>query len=150
ELSATQRDAALSDDVFAMTAEEEAELRVAKRLNSSKTMRFFTLGDGGSLPEEVLRHAEALEKEHPEPKRAVVYVRLPKEAAAIADRLRKRFGPDRVAVLTGTIRGHERDQMANPAIGLDDITDAEARGRARIFRGFRAKPGREPPPATEY
>jgi CRISPR-associated endonuclease/helicase Cas3 len=150
DLSATQRDATPSDEIFALTAAEEAEERVAMRLRSAKTLRFVQLDGAEPLADAAVRQAEALEETHPEPKRVVVYVRSPKEAATIAERLGKRFGPERVALLAGTIRGVERDQMANPAVRPADIADTGARRRAEIFRGFRARPKRDLPAATEY
>jgi CRISPR-associated endonuclease/helicase Cas3 len=150
ELSATQRDGAATEEVFALTKEEEAEERVAQRLGSAKTLHFVRLEEKEALADTAVRQAGALEETHPQPKRVVVYVTSPKDAAAIAARLETRFGRGRVALLTGTIRGHERDQMASPAVRPEDIVDAAARRRAEIFRGFRARPNRAAPDETEY
>ena len=67
-------------------------------------------------------------------KRIVVYVRSPEDAKKIADALVKNVGEDRVAVLTGTIRGYERDALAASA----------------LFDGFRARLNRLPPEQTHY
>jgi CRISPR-associated endonuclease/helicase Cas3 len=53
----------------------------------------------------------------------------------IVQRLAKAIGGEgRAALLTGTIRGYERDKLA----------------RSAIFQGFRAEAGRRPSSATEY
>jgi CRISPR-associated endonuclease/helicase Cas3 len=153
DLSATQRKergVREPGSTFALTPEEEAEAEVKRRLGASKTLRLVPLGSGGALAEAVAAQLDALEIDHPEAKRVIVYVRRPKDAAAIAEKLSSRIGAGRTAVLTGTIRGYERDQMADPGIALDDIPSADARRRTEIFRGFRATPGRTPPAATEY
>src|SRR5262249_46807736 len=81
-------------------------------------------------------------------RRVLVYVRYPKDAEAISRAIAQEVGHDRVATLTGTIRGHERDEMTTRP--LDDVGDLEARRRAKVFRDFRLNLDRPPPEQSEY
>lgn len=153
ELSATQRGKAAAPEspaedcrAFSLTDEDRAEQAVAQRLNAPKRLRLHLPEAGARLEDELAKQAFEFEEKRA---RVVVYVRSPETAKAVAAALEKPRGAQgRVATLTGTIRGHERDQMtmASPT----EIADAAARRRAEIFQGFRAKPGREPPAETEY
>lgn len=131
ELSATQRrqDATAA---FTLTDEEKIEGLVAKRLHAVKRLRFEgaaedRVGTIGRVVELALRYKD-------ERKRVLVYVANPGDAREIAVRLAKQTADTRVALLTGTIRGYERDALAETA----------------LFKGFRSDPERQPPEATEY
>jgi CRISPR-associated endonuclease/helicase Cas3 len=78
----------------------------------------------------------------------LVYVWYPKDAEAITRAIAQAVGHDRVAILTGTIRGHERDEMTTRP--LDEIDDLQMRRRAKVFRDFRLNPDRPPPEQSEY
>jgi CRISPR-associated endonuclease/helicase Cas3 len=124
---------------FVLSREEAAEPEVARRLHASKTLslRDGTLEDIISL---ALSHAE-------KQRRVLVYAWYAKDAEAITSAIAKEVGHDRIAILTGTIRGHERDEMTRP---LDEIGDLETRRRAKVFRDFRPHPDRPPPEQSEY
>lgn len=47
--------------------------------------------------------------------RVLVFVRQPEKAAEFAGRIEKQFGADRVSLLTGTMRGWERDALVKSA-----------------------------------
>jgi CRISPR-associated endonuclease/helicase Cas3 len=125
---------------FALTGDEAAEPEIARRLNAPKRLY---LRDG-ELPDIVslaLAHADTR-------RRVLVYVRYPKDAEIIARAIAQQVGPERVAILTGTIRGHERDEMTTRP--LADISDPQARRQAKVFRDFRLNPDRPPPDHSEY
>lgn len=133
ELSATQRDQAANGKPFTLTAAEKAEPEVKKRLYASKRLcpPVDGLKDEDATIAKIVELALAYKDEH---KRILVYVRRPSHANEIADRLTKVACGDRVQLLTGTIRGYERDKLADTA----------------LFQGFRTKDDREPPEETEY
>ena len=82
----------------------------------------------------VAKVAELALRYKDERKRVLVYVRRPRDARRIADELAKATDRSRIALLTGTVRGYERDALAETA----------------LFKGFRSDPERQPPEATEY
>ncbi len=132
ELSATQRDKANGSAPFTLTDEDKAEHEVKRRLAAAKALHLVEATDDraaaiAALVGCALTYADAQE-------RIIIYVRSPKDAKEIAVTLSKQIGKDDVAVLTGTIRGHERDKLAtNP-----------------LFEGFRARLDRPPPEQTRY
>jgi CRISPR-associated endonuclease/helicase Cas3 len=125
---------------FVLTEEEAAEPEVARRLHAPKIM---SLRDGelNDIISVALSHAEKR-------RRVLVYVWYPKDAETITRAIAQEVGHDRVAILTGTIRGHERDEMTTRP--LDEIADLQARRRAKVFRDFRLNPDRPPPEHSEY
>jgi len=48
--------------------------------------------------------------------RTLVFIESPEDAAQFADRLAKKAGSDRVCLLTGTMRGWERDQLVSDPV----------------------------------
>ncbi len=131
ELSATQRgqDATAA---FTLTEEDKAEDLADERLRAVKRLRF----EGGAETEDaaIAKVVEIALRYKDERKRVLVYVRRPRDARRIADELAKATDRSRIALLTGTVRGHERDLLAETA----------------LFKGFRSDPERPPPEATEY
>jgi CRISPR-associated endonuclease/helicase Cas3 len=96
-----------------------------------------------------LKNIISLALAHAEKRRRVlVYVWYPKDAETITRAIAREVGPDRVAILTGTIRGHERDEMTTRP--LDEISDPQTRRRAKVFRDFRLNPDRPLPEQSEY
>jgi len=131
ELSATQRRQDASD-TFALTNDDKAEEVVRQRLFAVKRLRIEGLD--GSKNDAITRTIDLALRYQEKHVRVLVYVRRPDDARTIAERLAKATSNSRVALLTGTIRGRERDQLVE----------------APLFRGFRANPKRLPPEATEY
>jgi CRISPR-associated endonuclease/helicase Cas3 len=129
-LSATQRvqNAAAA---FTLTEEDKAEDLVDKRLHAVKRLRFEEDAENEDAAAKVVKLALRYKDER---KRVLVYVRQPRDARRIADELAKDSDRSRVALLTGTVRGYERDVLAETA----------------LFKGFRSDPERQPPEATEY
>jgi CRISPR-associated endonuclease/helicase Cas3 len=131
ELSATRRrqDATAA---FTLKEEDKAEELVDQRLHAVKRLRF----EDGAESEDaaVAKVAELALRYKDERKRVLVYVRRPRDARRIADELAKATDRSRIALLTGTVRGYERDALAETA----------------LFKGFQSDPDRHPPEATEY
>ena len=131
ELSATQRQAITDGDVFQLEAEDRDDDIVAERLDAKKLMRLHEAGNGdrpltAKLSDLALKHEQSSRK-------VVIYVRTPKLAQDVMKELRKQLGADsdnRTALLTGTIRGHERDKLVseNPVYRamLDSEIDLDA------------------------
>ncbi|MEZ5786880.1 MAG: type I-U CRISPR-associated helicase/endonuclease Cas3 [Xanthobacteraceae bacterium] len=138
ELSATQRkeapdrEAAEAEKVFALDDADRADAEVTRRINATKTLRFETTGDktASALATMIGRALEYSDTRE----RILVYVSLPKEAKEIAAGLAAKAGEKNVALLTGTIRGYERDRLAD----------------GEVFRAFRPERDRKPPPRTLY
>jgi CRISPR-associated endonuclease/helicase Cas3 len=131
ELSATQR---LQDTtaVFPLTDEDKSEDLFKARVHAVKRLR---VEDGAESEDAaVAKAAELALRYKDERKRVLVYVRRPRDARRIADELAKATDRSRIALLTGTVRGYERDALAETA----------------LFKGFRSDPERQPPEATEY
>jgi CRISPR-associated endonuclease/helicase Cas3 len=132
ELSATQRPKADGRVAFTLSADEKCEPEVKRRLGASKILSFEDTPD--DLPaafEGMIKCALVYADIQ---RRVVIYVRSPRHAKDIAESLAKRVGRKRVGILTGTIRGFERDVL------VDDV----------LFRGFRTDPDRSPPPDAHY
>src|SRR6266545_1342463 len=108
ELSATMRGS--SNDVLALEPEDEKDGVVQQRLNAEKNLRLHQVGEdklAARLVELALKHEAS-------PCRVLIYVQSPESAQSVATALGKELGVNsasRIALLTGTIRGHERDQL---------------------------------------
>ncbi len=123
ELSATQRDGDVGDDVLRLGLDDERNSIVAERISARKLVR---LRESDKKAQN--KDLADLAHEHDGSRaKVLVYVRSPEDAVKIAKDLKKRTNDNsdkRVALLTGTIRGYERDclvtenavyrQMLNP------------------------------------
>lgn len=108
ELSATTRDSA--EDVFTLGPDDEQDEIVQQRLDAKKRLRLREIGkdDLAAKLAELARTHEA------SPSKVLVYVRSPDLAQKVVDALARKLGDDsdsRVALLTGTMRGRERDML---------------------------------------
>lgn len=118
ELSATDRDD-IGRDVFGLVeAEDEKDSMVADRLGAKKYMRLHR----AVLKDDFVRRVIDLAKRHEEDRaKVLIYVRSPETAQEIVSQLKKTVKTEgsnaraRVAVLTGTIRGYERDKLIGQA-----------------------------------
>ena len=131
ELSATQRQDAADGDVFPLEVEDRGGDIVAERLDAKKLMRLHEASDGdraltAKLSDLALKHEQSSCK-------VIIYVRTPKVAQDVMEELQKQLDKDSdnlIAMLTGTIRGHERDRLVseNPVYRamLDSEVDADA------------------------
>jgi CRISPR-associated endonuclease/helicase Cas3 len=125
---------------FVLTDDEAAEPEIARRLNAPKTL-YLRDGELQDIISLALSHSDGR-------RRVLVYVWYLKNAEVIARAIAQRVGHERVAILTGTIRGHERDEMTTRP--LDEIDDPQAKRQAKVFRDFRLNPDRLPPDHSEY
>lgn len=113
ELSATKRrctEVRSGGDILELEAEDESDDLVVQRLNARKFLRLHDVGNG-NLPDELARLAARHEESA---SKILIYVREPKRAQLVKDRLRALKGKDceaSVALLSGTMRGYERDQF---------------------------------------
>ena len=130
ELSATSR--VHDDDVLDLKPEDEKDEVVRDRLDARKRLRIH------AFKEPVLtRELVALSRAHDnEQAKVLIYVRSPEEAQEVASELRKQIGGDaesRVAVLTGTIRGYERDQFVKTNPVYRALLDRESGIRSTTY-----------------
>jgi CRISPR-associated endonuclease/helicase Cas3 len=114
-LSATTRVARSGDgrpeSRFGVEEEDQRDAVVSQRLNALKLLSIVE-AEKASVVAEIAQHARQLGER---PARVLVYVRSPETAGKVAMAIRKSLGDDgtsRVQVLTGTIRGKERDELA--------------------------------------
>jgi CRISPR-associated endonuclease/helicase Cas3 len=136
ELSATQR-AANRDQPrsrrFELTEEERKEDTVRQRTGAPKALHLNAV-DANDLPDKIIGAALA----HAEAKaRVLVFIRTPELAEKIRDGIAKKVGSsasERVQLLTGTLRGKERDDLAAGA----------------LFREFKASVDRDVPEHTLF
>jgi CRISPR-associated endonuclease/helicase Cas3 len=86
---------------------------VTDRLDAVKRLRIFR--DEGKLADRIVGRATALAEAK---KRVLIYVIKPDLAGKIAAALRKSLGTDdqRVELLTGTLRGYERDRLTGRSV----------------------------------
>ncbi len=116
------------DDSNGDLAGDDANDQVIKlRFTAKKTLRVKTVPEKKKLTDEIADSAIELAQETTlRGKRIVVFVRKPDDATRIRDVIRKRDGTktksgpyaDSVEVLTGTMRGLERDELLNrPVLG---------------------------------
>ncbi|MGC1781763.1 MAG: type I-U CRISPR-associated helicase/endonuclease Cas3 [Acidobacteriaceae bacterium] len=107
ELSATARKDSRSSEAFGLAPEDYEDETVQRRLNAKKELRINHVKDNeviGNLVARALSHES-------EGAKVLIYVFSPTDAQKIASELRKVAGNERVALLTGTIRGYERDRL---------------------------------------
>lgn len=146
-LSATRRGAwksprsAPAGDAFALTADEKRDAVVHQRLTAAKALRIEDVDASDDLPGRIAAAALAHRDSRA---RVLVFVSAP----GVADLTRKEIekGVDRekgspVGLLTGVLRGHERDRLV--AGGDGDPAGA-------VFQAFWAAEDRSPPPQTQY
>lgn len=114
ELSATHRDD-VGHDVFGLLdAEDQKDSMVADRLGAKKYMRLHQAVPKSDLIRRVTDMAKRYEEHRA---KVLIYVRSPETAQEIGSELEKVAKSNRydglvgVAVLTGTIRGYERDTL---------------------------------------
>jgi CRISPR-associated endonuclease/helicase Cas3 len=125
ELTATQR--ANGSAAFTLDAADYRHAVIRQRVGASKRLAIED-GDVSTIIERALSYADARA-------RVLIYVWRPDDARDVAHALVQHVGEDRVRLLTGTIRGYERDQLVETS---------------PLFAGFRASANRARPEATEY
>ncbi len=129
-LSATQRSSGEETEAIKLEPSDEAHKVLGKRLSASKCLCIHRLNEKDDMVEKVVSLARAYADARV---RVLIYVKQPKIAEQVGSRL-EREAQNRVRILTGTLRGFERDKLA------DDP----------MFAGFRSDPKRSPPACTHY
>ncbi len=127
-MSATSSVKANADSVkpaaIILDAADHAEPMVRRRLHAAKRLQLHPTEKRGHI-----KLLAALAAAHETgTNRVIVYVRTPDDAAKVASELTGKMhgiGRERVALLTGTIRGYERDRLADGPV-LQVLTDREA------------------------
>lgn len=116
-LSATGADASAT---FSLSAKDEDDPAVRRRLRAIKTPRFHPvekLADRiGGICERAAAHRTGS---------VAVFVRTVADAGKIAKKLIGKFGAERVALLTGTLRGKERAELAAGAVWRRFLPDRD-------------------------
>jgi CRISPR-associated endonuclease/helicase Cas3 len=110
ELSATRREA--DGEPFTLEPEDGDDLVVRERMTATKRLRLHPVPADSAAGKIV-----ELSKAHDDtPSKVLIYLRTPEQAQQVASALAKAMGDARVALLTGTIRGRERDALveSNP------------------------------------
>ena len=105
ELSATSR--GREGRGLTLEPEDEKDRIVQDRLAAIKRL-YLHPADPDEVVNQVIRLAMGYEEARV---KVLVYVRSPEDARRIESALAKSLGISRIALLTGTIRGHERDQL---------------------------------------
>lgn len=120
ELSATQRAGEENDNTIRLEMEDERNGIVVERIDAIKRMRLHGCDNDADTRDNRQRRRQRRIQEivdlaycHNDSQvRVLIYVRTPKEAQDVESKLRRKLRTDqRTALLTGTIRGDERDKL---------------------------------------
>jgi CRISPR-associated endonuclease/helicase Cas3 len=132
ELSATQR--RTDGDAFGLQADDESNgpsrQIVRQRLDAGKRLH---LHECDNVVAGLVERAKSYIRT---PAKVLVYVRSPEDAQKVTEAIRKELGSQanqRVALLTGTIRGYERDRMVSENPVYRAMLDPAARGEHSVF-----------------
>ena len=116
-LSATDADASA---MLSLSAKDEDDPAVRRRLRAVKTPRFHPVEKPadriGGICERAAAHRVGS---------VAVFVRTVADAGKIAKKLIRKFGAERVALLTGTLRGKERAELAAGAVWRRFLPDRD-------------------------
>ncbi len=134
ELSATQRGDRGCDGIFGLEPEDEQDGVVVNRIDARKFMRLHLAPQGKDTHVQLIvdlahAHDSALSK-------VLIYVRSPEDAGNVATALKKKLGTgsdDRVALLTGTIRGYERDRLVTEDPVYGHLLNPEMQPSATVY-----------------
>lgn len=107
EMTATSRSDSDGDDSL-FTPCDEAHGEVRKRINARKGIFFHQGKDEKEISDKVLQLAKSFADSG---QAILIYLRKIVDVNKVADTLRK-TAPEKVATLTGTLRGWERDELA--------------------------------------
>ena len=130
ELSATSRE--LKGGAFTLETEDEEDRVVKERLTADKRLHLHP-AEPGSVVGRIVELSKAHETARA---KILIYVRSPKHAQQVASALAKPLGgsgDERVALLTGTIRGHERDHLVETNPVYRALLDPESRIERTVY-----------------
>lgn len=133
ELSATQRGDHRSGGIFGLEPEDKHDSIVVDRIKARKQLRLQSAK--GEKAREAMVVDLALAQSNSQIK-VLVYVRSPRDAGNVAAALRNKLGGSsdgRVALLTGTVRGYERDRLVAEDPVYRCFLDSEATPPATVY-----------------
>ncbi|MEN6437087.1 MAG: type I-U CRISPR-associated helicase/endonuclease Cas3 [Syntrophobacter sp.] len=101
--------------VFTLQSEDEQDALVQQRLNAQKRLRFHHVDKSNFIQKMV----ELAKKHQATSSKVLIFARSPESSLMIVNMLQRELSDDptqRIALLTGTIRGRERDKLvqSNP------------------------------------
>jgi len=123
ELSATQRKT--QGKKFCLEEEDSQDDFVQTRLNAEKILHIHKV-ERGKLVENIVDRTKDYQSHR---SKILIYVHSPEQAKEIVSKLKRALGQnggDRVALLTGTIRGYERDQLLQSNHVFQAFMDAQS------------------------
>ena len=127
ELSATSRGSV--EGTFKLDPEDEEDEIVQERINARKLLHLHTT-EQSSIVEKIADLASAHEENCA---KVLIYVRSPEDAQRVASALRKANTDGRVAMLTGTIRGYERDKLVKRNLVYRALLDDESQVKKTVY-----------------
>ncbi len=142
ELSATRRDSSGNDDVFPWKEEDEQDEFVKDRLDAKKKLHLHKLEPQKSekkLQTEkrfIQKIVDCAYRHEADTQKVLIYVRQPEIAQEVNKGLRRKLGnedDDRVALLTGTIRGYERDQLVTSNQVYKELLNAQSQPAKTVY-----------------
>ncbi|MCL5947163.1 MAG: type I-U CRISPR-associated helicase/endonuclease Cas3 [Chloroflexi bacterium] len=116
ELSATPRRSEANPRTFTLKPEDEVDETAGRRLAAVKSLYLHHQGENSSVEQKIVELSKAHESTRA---KVLIYVLSPERARQVQSYLTRALGKqadERIALLTGTMRGHERDKFvkANP------------------------------------
>ncbi len=135
ELSATTRPSEGGphfDKIFTLESEDEKDGIARDRLTAAKRLQVHPAPED-SVTNKMVELSKAHEGERA---KILIYVRSPEQAGQVASALAKSLGKgaeERVALLTGTIRGHERDGLLKTNLVYRALLDPDCRVERTVY-----------------
>ena len=122
ELSATPRTSGEDDNTIRLDTTDEEDSIVVERIDAIKRMRLHEC-DKKQLIQNIVDLAYC---HNDSQVKVLIYVRIPRDAQSVESKLRRKLKADqRTALLTGTIRGYERDNLATDNCAYRQFLDQE-------------------------
>lgn len=140
ELSATPR--GFDGPVLKLEPDDAEDEIVRHRLNAVKHLHLHPVKIGpqekqaAAIKKTMERLTELGLEYRDSPVKVLIYVRSPEQAQDIASSLRKHLGSEgivRVALLTGTVRGYERDRLLRESSVYQQFLESRARPDRAIY-----------------
>ena len=140
ELSATSRGGA--GPILRLEPEDEEDETVQGRLDAVKRLRLHEIGGSsqekrGDVARNALQKLADLSLAHKDAQaKVLIYVRSPEDSQRVLDLLNRQLGQGAaadVALLTGTMRGHERDRLVRESPVYRAFLDPTARVDRTVY-----------------
>ena len=142
ELTATSRTEDDGRKPFTLTDLDYKHKLVRQRLFAKKGIEFHAIEDPNKGKLDAVVAAKALQDDYKSSGQAIlIYLRKVEDVNKVVGTLRKAFrGQDNVETLTGTLRGLERDRMADP----------RRSNASRVFARFLPRPNPDAPESEQW